>query len=85
MDVKHEIRSYIVENILFGDGDRVDENASFQESGILDSTGFLELIGFVEERFGVDIADDELVPEHFDSVVKMSTFVERKLAAKAVA
>ncbi len=85
MNVKHEIRTYIVENILFGDGDGVDENASFQESGILDSTGFLELIGFVEERFDISIADDELSPEHFDSVVKMSTFVEQKLAAKAVA
>jgi acyl carrier protein len=83
MNVQHRIRDYIKENILFGDGDKLDENVSFQESGILDSTGFLELITFVEEQFGVDIADDELVPEHFDTVGKMSAFVEQKLASKA--
>lgn len=85
MTVQHEIRNYIVDNILFGDGGRLDENVSFQESGILDSTGFLELITFVEERFGVDIADDELVPEHFDTLRKMAAFVEQKLADRAAA
>jgi len=80
MTVQHKIQSYIVENILFGDAERLDENISFQESGILDSTGFLELITFVEEKFGIDIADDELVPEHFDTLRKMSAFVEQKLA-----
>ena len=84
MNVQHEIRDYIKENILFGDGEKLDENVSFQESGILDSTGFLELITFVEQQFGVDIGDDELVPENFDTLKKMSTFVEQKLAAKAV-
>ena len=82
MSVQHEIRSYIVDNILFGDAERLDDNVSFQESGILDSTGFLELITFVEERFGVDIADDELVPEHFDTLAKMSAFVDQKLAGR---
>jgi acyl carrier protein len=84
MNVQHEIQDYIKENILFGDGEKLDENVSFQESGILDSTGFLELITFVEQQFSVDIADDELVPENFDTLKKMSTFVEQKLASKAV-
>lgn len=85
MSVQYEIRSYIVENILFGEDERLDDSVSFQESGILDSTGFLELITFVEERFDIDIADDELVPEHFDTLGKMSAFVEQKLADRAVA
>ena len=84
MSVQHEIRNYIAENILFGDAGKLDENVSFQESSILDSTGFLELITFVEEQYGIDIADDELVPEHFDTLRKMSTFVEQKLAARAM-
>ena len=79
MIVRHEIRSYIVNNILFGDAERLDEDVSFQESGILDSTGFLELITFVEERFGIDIADDELIPEHLDTLRKMSDFVTKKM------
>ena len=85
MTVQHEIRSYIVDNILFGEDSRLDENVSFQESGLLDSTGFLELITFVEERFGIDIADDELIPEHFDTLGKMAMFVEQKLAERAAA
>ncbi len=85
MTVQHVIRSYIVDNILFGEDGRLDENVSFQESGILDSTGFLELITFVEERFCIDIADDELVPENFDTLGKMALFVEQKLAERAAA
>lgn len=84
MSVQHEIYTHIVENILFGDAGRLDENVSFQESGILDSTGFLELITFIEEKFDLDITDDELVPEHFDTLAKMAHFVDQKLAEKAV-
>jgi len=85
MNVQWEIKAYIVGNILFGDGERLEEDVSFQESGILDSTGFLELITFVEERFGIEITDSELVPENFDTLRKMSGFVERKMGARAVA
>ena len=83
MSVQQEIYTHIVDNILFGDAERLDENVSFQESGILDSTGFLELITFVEERFGVEIADEELIPEHFDTLGKMARFVDGKLNSKA--
>ncbi len=85
MNVQWEIKAYIVDNILFGDGERLKEDVSFQESGILDSTGFLELITFVEERFGIEITDSELVPENFDTLRKMSGFVETKMGARAVA
>jgi acyl carrier protein len=85
MNVQWEIKAYIVDNILFGDGERLEQDVSFQESGILDSTGFLELITFVEERFGIEITDSELIPENFDTLRKMSDFVERKMGARAVA
>jgi len=85
MTVLQEIRSYIVDNILFGDGDRLEEDVSFQASGILDSTGFLELITFVEEKFGIEIADSELVPENFDTLRKMSAFVEERLGPETAA
>ena len=78
----HKRSANINDNILFGDGERLSDDTSFQESGILDSTGFLELISFVEERFGIEIADSELVPENFDTVRKMSDFVEKRLAVK---
>ena len=78
MSVREEVRHYIVENILFGDGDKLDDQASFQETGIVDSTGFLELIAFIEEKFDMTMTDEELVPENFDSVERIATFVQQK-------
>ena len=80
MDVQQKIRNHIFETILFGDGDQVDDNASFQESGILDSNGFLELITFVEDEFDIELSNEELVPEYLDSIEKISNLVEKKLA-----
>ena len=77
-DVQREIHNYIVDKILFDDGEKLDEDLSFQESGILDSTGFLELITFIEEKFEIKIADRELIPENFDTLRKVSGFVQNK-------
>ena len=74
-----KVREFIIENYLFGDGDTLAEDASFLESGIIDSTGILELIFFLEETFDVKIEDDELVPENMDSLNNISRFIERKL------
>ncbi len=82
MNVQQRIRDHIFAMILFGDEDRVDDNVSFQKSGILDSNGFLELITFVEEEFDIELANEELVPEYMDSVEKISNLVEKKLAGK---
>lgn len=78
MNTQGEIRQYILDNILFGDGEKLGADTSFQEGGILDSTGFLELITFVEEKYGIEVSDSELVPENFDTLSKMSSFVDRK-------
>jgi acyl carrier protein len=85
MSVQREIETYIIDNILFGDGERLETDVSFQESGILDSTGFLELITFVEERFAIAITDNELAPENFDTLRKIADFVEKKMSVRAVA
>jgi len=79
INVKHEITRYIIDNMLFGDGDKLDETVSFQESGVLDSLGFLELITFIEEKFGIEIVDGELIPENFDTLQRVSHFVQQKL------
>jgi len=84
MEIQNEVRDYIVEHILFGNGELIDSDTPFQESGILDSIGFLEIITFVEEKFGIEIADDEVIPENFDSLRKISGFVERKLSQSPV-
>ncbi len=83
MNIMQQIREYIAENVLLGDGDVLEENVSFQESGILDSTGFLGLITFVEGEFGIEISDDELDPENLETLSKISNFVEKKMGKRA--
>lgn len=80
---KDQVRHFIVNNFLFGDGDRLQEGTSFLQGGIIDSTGILELITFLEESYGIKIQDEELVPENLDSVVKVAAFVVRKVSCAA--
>ena len=74
-----KIREYVVDNFLFGDGEQLQDDSSFMENGIIDSTGILELITFLEETYGFKIEDDELIPENLDSLKNVSTFVDKKL------
>ncbi len=77
--VKAEIKAFVVENFLFGrDGGDIADDQSFLESGIIDSTGMLELVGFIEEHYGISVEDRELVPENLDSLANVSQFVARK-------
>lgn len=73
------VRGFIVENFLFGDGESLREDTSLMEEGIMDSTGILELLFFIEETFGFSVKDDELVPENMDSLQNITRFVDRKL------
>jgi len=85
MSIQDDIRNYIVENILFGDGQNLGPDTLLQEGGVLDSTGMLDILTFVEEKFGIKIADDEVIPENFDTLRKMSGFVERKMSGRTAA
>ena len=82
--MQNEIRQFVIDNFLFGQSDRQLGNSdSFLESGIIDSTGVLELVCFLEEQYGVSIADDDVVPENLDTVDNIVRFVARKLPAAA--
>ncbi|HEY7190554.1 MAG TPA: acyl carrier protein [Vicinamibacterales bacterium] len=75
-----EIRAFVLTNFLFGqDGDAFTDDDSFLATGIIDSTGVLELVGFLEKHYGIHIENDELVPANLDSVNKAANFVRRKL------
>jgi acyl carrier protein len=79
MQLKSEIRQFIVDNFLYGqDDDTLDDEVSFLGKGIIDSTGILELVSFIEEKYSISIDDEELIPDNFDSLNKLSTFVSRK-------
>jgi acyl carrier protein len=72
------IRDYIVENFLFGNGDDLKEDTSFYDDRILDSTGLLGLVLFIEQEFDIRIADDEVTPENLDSLAKINRFLTSK-------
>jgi acyl carrier protein len=72
------IRQFIVENFIFGEDGNLKEETSFLESGIIDSTGILELVSFLEEKFGISVADEELVPENLDSIANVVAYLIKK-------
>ncbi len=79
MQIEKEIRKFIIENfILDGDSNLSDED-SLLEKGIIDSTGVLELVAFIEETYQFRIQDEELIPENLDSIKNISLFVQNKL------
>lgn len=77
-EVKGRLKDFIVENFLFGDAAGLEDETSFLESGIIDSTGMLELITFLEEQFQIQIEDEELSPENLDSLNNLEAFLSRK-------
>ena len=77
--VHSEIRQFIIDNFLFGQGEKLTDGESFLDKGIIDSTGVLELVGFLQERYNITIDDDELVPDNLDSVDRVLMFVQKKL------
>ena len=80
MSIEAQIRCYILENFLYtNDEGKLNNSVSFLEDGIVDSTGILELLMFVEETFGVEVADEGVLPDNFDAVDRLSTYIQTKL------
>ena len=79
MTAENQIRRYILENFLFtNDETKLNNTDSFLEAGIVDSTGILELLMFIEETFGFEVMDEELLPDNFDSVERLARYVQSK-------
>lgn len=82
--IEAKVRQYVLDKLLFGRTEVVVEgDTSFLESGIIDSTGVLELVAFLEEEFHVKVEDEDLIPANLDSVNAVTRFVERKSATSA--
>jgi len=80
MSVENTIREYVLENYLFTDDEsELNNNDSFLEKGILDSTGILEIINLIEETFNIKVEDDEMVPDNLDSVDNIVAYVDKKI------
>lgn len=81
MEYFSKVREFVVDNFLFGEGDGLKAETSFLEEGIIDSTGILELVMFLEETFDIKVDDSELVPDNFDSLEKIAHYLESKACA----
>lgn len=73
------VRSFVVANYLFGREDSFNNDASFMDEGIIDSTGILELVSHLEETYNIQIAEDELTPDNLDSVNRIASYLAKKL------
>ncbi|WP_109484753.1 acyl carrier protein [Occallatibacter savannae] len=74
-----EIRDFVVTNFLFGKGDDLSDEESLLDNGVIDSTGVLELVSYLQERFEMRVEDDEIVPANLDSIRNLVEFVGRKI------
>lgn len=84
MSLLEEIRTFIVDNFLFGDAGNLNNDSSFIKEGIVDSTGILQLVAFIQEQYRVVVEDEDLIPENLDSVNKVAAFVEGKMKMAAL-
>jgi acyl carrier protein len=79
MTLKEQIRNFILENFILENPEDLVDDESMLEKGIIDSTGVLELVGFIESTYQIKVEDEELIPENLDSIKNIIEYLERKL------
>jgi acyl carrier protein len=82
-DIKTVVREFLLDNFVMGSDAVIADDVSFMKTHILDSTGFIELVTFIEETFDIKVADEEMVPENLDSLLNIEAYLERKGATLA--
>jgi acyl carrier protein len=80
LDIEREVHSFVVTNFLFGQSVDLQPEDSLLDRGLIDSTGVLELVDFIEERYAIKVEDEEVIPSNLDSVRNVTTYVARKLS-----
>lgn len=81
MDIRQTLRQYIQDNFMMGlSSQAIGDDDSLLDNNVIDSTGVLELIAFLEEKFQIKVEDAELLPENLDSISALAGFVHRKQA-----
>ena len=74
-----KVREFIIEQLLFGERDKLTDDTPFYNTGLFDSLGMLEVIGFLEKTFNIEVEDADLIPENFENLNHIDKFLERKL------
>jgi len=83
MSEKSKIREFILENFVIGlDEADLNDDDSFLDQGIIDSTGVLEVVAFVEETYSFDVEDEDVIPENFDSIDNLAAYIGKKQMEK---
>jgi acyl carrier protein len=82
--MRERIKGYIIDNFLFGDEEGLEDQTSFLDAGIVDSTGILELVDFLDNEFRIKISDDEILPENLDSINNIINFLDKKSVVSKV-
>ena len=83
MSIAADLRSFVINNFLLGRGEALNDDDSFLEQGIIDSTGILELVAHLEETYGIEITEAELIPDNLDSINRIAAYLNRKLGHRA--
>jgi acyl carrier protein len=78
-EIRQAVRQFVVDNFLFGQDGDLQDGTSFMDQGIIDSTGILELVAFVEKTWDVKVEDEDLVPDNMDSLDNICAFIQSKL------
>jgi len=77
--LKDRLRQFILESFWVPDAQAVKDGTSLLDSGVVDSTGIQEIIGFLEHEFGIEVLDEEIVPDNLDSVQRIADYLARKV------
>ncbi len=80
MNTERRLKEFIVENFYVSDADALTADTSLIQGGYVDSTGMLEVVGFVEEHFSVQVAEEELIPENFETIARIVAYLDGKRA-----
>jgi acyl carrier protein len=81
IEIHAALRRFIVENFLLGDDAGLTNSESLLQTGVIDSTGILEVVGFIEDTYAISITDEEMLPKNLETIDNIAAFVQRKLAA----
>jgi len=79
MDYIGKVKEFIIDNYLYGDDSKLKDDTSFLAHGIVDSTGVVELVSYLQNTYNIDVTDDEMIPENLDSLKHIEQFLKRKL------
>jgi acyl carrier protein len=83
MDYIKELKEFVINNFMFGQGDSLENDTDFFDKGIIDSTGTLELVSIIEEKYNISVLDNELIKENLSSLTKVDEYIKKKLASES--